>query len=143
MPWVVWGFFKLITPFIDPRTVHKLKFNEDMTQYVAPDQLWPEYQEQGTLPFEYDHAEYWPALDKLGAEIRAERKARWVAGGKHVGELEDYICGGVEVGVAAELGADGEEKTTEANGEETKPEELKIGELSVEEKKGEEVKASA
>lgn len=139
---MVWGFFKLITPFIDPRTVDKLKFNEVMTQYVEPDQLWTEYQEQGRLDFEYDHAEYWPALEKLCAEIRAERKARWVAGGKLVGEFEDYITGATDEGAAKAEGVNGE----------VKPEDLKVGELSVEDEKegangdkkeGEEAKASA
>lgn len=133
-----------------------------MTQYVAPEQLWAEYQDKGTLDFEYEHGEYWPALDRLGAEVRAERKARWVEGGKLVGELEDYIAGGLEVGAAgkakgeAKEEVNGEEKVeevkketngeaagegTETNGEKTdeaKPEELKVAGLDINEKKGEE-----
>lgn len=138
VPWVVWGFFKLITPFIDPRTVEKLKFNEDMTKHVDPQQLWPEFQAEGKMNFEYDHAEYWPALEKLCSGIRAERKRRWIEGGKHIGELEDYITGGVEVGVGGE-----------SNGvkEGTEPEELKVGELDIKDKaegeKEAEAKASA
>ena len=135
VPWVVWGFFKLITPFIDPRTVEKLKFNEDMTKHVDPAQLWPEFQPEGKMDFEYDHAQYWPALEKLCDSIRAERKRRWVEGGKHVGELEDYITGGLEVGIGGENGAKGPE-----------PEDLKVGELDIKDKEGEkdaEAKASA
>lgn len=97
VPWVVWGFFKLITPFIDPHTREKLKFNEDMNQYVPSEQLWTEF--HGTLEFDYEHEVYWPALTKLAAERRAERLARWEAGGKQIGELEDYLAGKLSEGV--------------------------------------------
>ena len=99
MPWVVWGFFKLITPFIDPLTREKLKFNEDMNQYVPTEQLWTEF--NGQQEFEYDHSVYWPALLKLCNERREARKARWVAGGKLIGELEDYLSGHLGKGTGA------------------------------------------
>ncbi|KAI5924249.1 cral trio domain-containing protein [Camillea tinctor] len=99
VPWVVWGFFKLITPFIDPLTKEKLKFNEDMTQYVPKEQLWNEFG-GGELQFEYDHSVYWPALHKLCEEKRAERIQRWEAGGKEIGETEDYLKGLIPHGVA-------------------------------------------
>lgn len=92
VPWVVWGFFKLITPFIDPLTREKLKFNEDIRQYVPPEQLWKEF--GGDVDFEYDHAAYWPALLKACEEKRAERKARWEKAGKQYGESETYLKGG-------------------------------------------------
>ncbi|KAI1139051.1 CRAL/TRIO domain-containing protein [Hypoxylon sp. FL0543] len=92
IPWVVSGFFKLITPFIDPLTREKLKFNEDMTQFVPKEQLWSEFP-GGELLFEYDHDVYWPALQKLCAEKRAEQVRRWEAGGKQIGEKEDYLKG--------------------------------------------------
>lgn len=92
VPWVVWGFFKLITPFIDPLTREKLKFNEDMRQYVSPQQLWKEF--QGDLDFEYDHKTYWPALLKLCGEKRSQQRERWVNGGKNYGESEVYMKGG-------------------------------------------------
>ncbi|KAI0525705.1 CRAL-TRIO domain-containing protein [Xylaria bambusicola] len=98
VPWVVWGFFKLITPFIDPLTKEKLKFNEDMTQYVTPEQLAKDIK-GGQLPFEYDHSVYWPALMKLSDQRRAERFQRWEAGGKLIGESEDYLKGYAPHGV--------------------------------------------
>jgi hypothetical protein len=88
----VWGFFKLITPFIDPLTREKLKFNEDIRQYVPPEQLWKEF--GGDVDFDYDHATYWPALLKVCEERRAERKARWEKAGKQYGESETYLKGG-------------------------------------------------
>ncbi|KAM7186961.1 CRAL-TRIO domain containing protein [Rhypophila sp. PSN 637] len=98
VPWMVNGFFKLITPFIDPLTREKLKFNEDMSQYVPKEQLWTEF--NGGLEFEYDHSTYWPALIKMCDERREARTQRWVAGGKQIGELEDYLAGHTDQGVS-------------------------------------------
>ncbi|KAI1477243.1 hypothetical protein K445DRAFT_316281 [Daldinia sp. EC12] len=99
IPWVVNGFFKLITPFIDPLTREKLKFNDDMTQYVPKEQLWSEFP-GGELQFEYNHDIYWPALQRLCAEKRAEQVQRWEAGGKQIGEKEDYLKGHDPQGVS-------------------------------------------
>lgn len=52
----------MITPFIDPVTKSKLKFNEDTRQHVPPQQLWKEF--SGDLDFEYDHDVYWPAFNQ-------------------------------------------------------------------------------
>lgn len=95
---MIHGFFKLITPFIDPHTREKLKFNEDMSQYVPTEQLWANF--KGDLEFEYDHSVYWPALTKLAAERHEARRQRWIAGGKHIGESEDYLSGHAPTGVA-------------------------------------------
>lgn len=92
VPWIVSGFFKLITPFIDPLTKEKLKFNDDMRKLVPPQQLWTEF--QGDLEFEYDHATYWPALLSLCKEKHAAQRERWVKAGKHYGESEIYMKGG-------------------------------------------------
>ncbi|KAI1823157.1 CRAL-TRIO domain-containing protein [Xylaria intraflava] len=107
VPWVVWGFFKLITPFIDPLTKEKLKFNEDVTQYVIPQQLVKDIK-GGELPFEYDHSVYWPALQKLSDERRAVRLQRWIAGGKHIGDLEDYLNGHIPNGIGSASNAGSE-----------------------------------
>ena len=92
VPFVIWGFFKLITPFIDPLTREKMRFNEDMAQHVPPSQLTK--QNGGEVDFEYDHSVYWPALIKLVETRRAAYLARWVKAGSHVGESEDYLRGG-------------------------------------------------
>ncbi|KAF5027394.1 hypothetical protein F66182_471 [Fusarium sp. NRRL 66182] len=96
VPWIVWGFFKIITPFIDPVTREKLKFNEDMKQYVPPEQLWS-LDWGGDLDFEYDHATYWPALTELCRQKRENKLRRWEAAGKQIGESEDYLAGGTDV----------------------------------------------
>ncbi|KAI1391251.1 CRAL/TRIO domain-containing protein [Hypoxylon trugodes] len=110
VPWVVWGFFKLITPFIDPLTREKLKFNEDMTQYVPKEQLWSEFA-GGELQFDYDHDVYWPVLIKLCAEKRAKQKQRWEAGGKQIGEREDYLKGHDAQGISPSPGYSAEAST--------------------------------
>lgn len=98
MPWIVWGFFKIITPFIDPVTREKLKFNEDMRQYVPSEQLWST-DWNGDMDFEYDHETYWPALNKLCKDKREDKLARWKAAGSIIGESEDYLTGGTNVSV--------------------------------------------
>ncbi|KUJ22066.1 CRAL/TRIO domain-containing protein [Mollisia scopiformis] len=94
IPWIVNGFFKLITPFIDPLTRQKLKFNDDMRQHVPPEQLWNEF--HGDLEFEYEHDVYWPALLRLCEEKHSELVSRWVKAGKNYGESEIYLKGGDE-----------------------------------------------
>lgn len=104
MGWIVQGFFKIILPFVDPLTREKLKFNEDMSQYVPKEQLMKGYN-GGELDFEYDHATYWPALTKLCEEKRNEYIKRWEAGGKQIGETEDYLKGHAAQGAAATAAA--------------------------------------
>ncbi|KAI1935112.1 Phosphatidylinositol transfer protein (PITP) [Ophidiomyces ophidiicola] len=93
MPLVILGFMKLITPFIDPQTREKLKFNEDLRLHVPPAHLWKAV--NGDVEFEYDHSLYWPALNALAAQRREEYHSKWVAGGKLVGEHENYLKGGL------------------------------------------------
>lgn len=94
MPWLVNGFFKLITPFIDPLTREKLVFNGDLRAHVPPQQLWTDY--AGDVDFEYDHATYWPALLQLCEERHKGSRARWEEAGKNFGESENYMKGGKE-----------------------------------------------
>ncbi|KAL2207956.1 CRAL/TRIO domain-containing protein [Sarocladium strictum] len=99
VPWIVKGFFTIITPFIDPVTREKLKFNEDMTQYLPPAQLWSE-DWGGKMDFDYDHETYWASLNELCRLRREERLRRWEAGGKVIGESESYLQGGTDTSVA-------------------------------------------
>lgn len=98
VPWVVWGFFKLINPFMDPLTKEKIKFDEDMRKLVDPRQLIKEY--GGDVNFEYKHADYWGAFCGLAEKRREERWERWVKAGKNVGESENYLRGGEEGSVS-------------------------------------------
>lgn len=143
VPWVVWGFFKLITPFIDPQTREKLKFNEDMNQYVPSEQLWTEF--RGQLDFEYDHEVYWPALTQLAAERRAERFRRWEAGGKQIGELEDYLAGKLASGIVPVTAAADTVPVAVPAGteEETSVDNLKVADLQVTEEPAAKAEAAA
>jgi len=108
-------------------TREKLKFNEDMKQYVPPEQLWS-LDWGGDMDFEYDHETYWPALNELCRQKREDKFRRWEAAGKEIGESEDYLAGGTDVSVKgvkfeAKDGKDGvkevEEKLAETKLEET------------------------
>lgn len=92
VPMIIRGFFKLITPFIDPLTRQKLKFNEDLRQHVPPGQLMKSV--GGDVEFRYDHSIYWPALNQLAEFRRNEYQERWIQGGKRIGEYENYLKGG-------------------------------------------------
>ncbi|CAK1362446.1 CRAL-TRIO domain-containing protein [Cercospora beticola] len=91
-PWYVNAFFKVISPFIDPVTREKMKFNEDMSNYIPKEQLWNEF--GGDVPFDYDHSIYWPAFEAEFTKKRDAYKKRWELGGKRIGEFEDYLRGG-------------------------------------------------
>ncbi|KIW33434.1 uncharacterized protein PV07_00286 [Cladophialophora immunda] len=94
VPFYIWGFFKLITPFIDPLTREKIKFNDDMGLHVPREQLLKE--SGGFVEFEYDHEVYWPALNDLCEWRRTEYRRRWEEGGKRIGEYEGYLKGAGE-----------------------------------------------
>ncbi|EEB08563.1 sec14 cytosolic factor family protein [Schizosaccharomyces japonicus yFS275] len=94
IPWAVWGFFKLISPFIDPLTREKLKFNEPLDRYVPSDQLDMTF--GGTLKFDYIHDKYWPQLVELCKTRREASLKRWRALGSKIGTSEWVTKGGEE-----------------------------------------------
>jgi hypothetical protein len=100
VPWYVSAFLKLIGPFIDPVTKSKIKYNEPLVDHVPASQLMAA--SGGEVDFKYDHSIYWPALDKMAAERRQQRRERWEKAGKHTGESEIYLWGGEESSVGAE-----------------------------------------
>lgn len=81
----------MITPFIDPVTKQKLRFNEEMSTTVPKEQLLK--RNGGSVEFEYDHSEYWPALNQLAESRRKEYRSRWEQAGCKIGEHEDYLRG--------------------------------------------------
>ncbi|KAK5122091.1 hypothetical protein LTR85_004337 [Meristemomyces frigidus] len=93
LPWYVSTFFKMISPFIDPVTREKMKFNEELKNYVPKEQLWNAYN-GGELDFVYDHAAYWPAFAAETDKRRAAYRERWERAGKRIGEYEEYLRGG-------------------------------------------------
>lgn len=98
MPGIIKGFFKIITPFIDPVTREKLKFNEDLRQLVPPAQLMKAA--GGDVQFKYNHPVYWPALNGLAEAHRQGYRERWIKGGRRIGEYENYLRGGNRPGLS-------------------------------------------
>ncbi|MCJ1284063.1 hypothetical protein MMC26_003394 [Xylographa opegraphella] len=94
IPWFFWVFYKTISPFIDPTTKQKLKFNEPISLHVPPEQLLKTH--GGEVEFSYEHSVYWPALNQLAGERKKKQEERWVNGGKRLGESEVYLKGGDE-----------------------------------------------
>jgi hypothetical protein len=122
VPWYVSAFLKLIGPFIDPVTKTKIKYNEPLVDHVPAAQLMTAA--GGEVDFKYDHSVYWPALAKMSAERKQQRRERWEKAGKPIGESEIYLWGGAESSITA--GQTGtvenkaEEKTEAVEGAATK-----------------------
>ncbi|RAK99506.1 CRAL/TRIO domain protein [Aspergillus ibericus CBS 121593] len=111
MPFMILGFFKMITPFIDPQTRQKLKFNEDLCQHVPAGHLMKSM--GGDVEFRYDHSVYWPTLNKLADQRRAAYKERWIQGGKRIGEFENYLKTGTSPSLSQTEGlSNGESQPT-------------------------------
>ena len=92
LPWYVTTFFKLISPFIDPVTRDKMRFNEDLKQFIPNEMLWDHA--GGDLHFVYEHDSYWPALEKEVKRRNEAKRERWEKAGKKIGEYEAYLKGG-------------------------------------------------
>jgi hypothetical protein len=86
VPTFVWLFFKLISPFIDPITREKLKFNENLREYVPPEQLYTLF--GGDCEFEYVHEDFWPVYLKWAQDRRDRYFARFKAAGGEIGLSE-------------------------------------------------------
>lgn len=106
MSFIIIGFFKIVTPFLDPITREKLKFNEKLGNHVPPSQLMKSV--GGEVDFKYDHSAYWPALNKLAEVKQKEYRERWIQGGKRIGEYEHYLKTGTSPSAA--------QKESETNG---------------------------
>jgi hypothetical protein len=123
VPWYVSAFLKLIGPFIDPVTKSKIKYNEPLVDHIPASQLMAAA--GGEVDFKYDHSVYWPALDKMAAERKQQRRERWEKAGKLTGESEIYLWGGAEGSIGAQ-----HEKSVEANGAEKVEEAKASGEAN-------------
>lgn len=75
VPFLLNAFFKLISPFIDPVTREKLRFNPKVVEdgLFVQDQLMQEWW-GGGREFVYDHKQYWPAL----VQLTQDRKKVWM-----------------------------------------------------------------
>jgi hypothetical protein len=105
VPWYVSTFLKLVSPFIDPVTKTKMRYNEPLTDHVPSSQLMKNA--GGEVDFVYDHSVYWAALDALATQRRKEQRERWEAAGKVIGESEIYLFGGNEKSVGGQDSGNG------------------------------------
>ncbi len=80
-----------------------MKFNEPFPQHVPPAQLPKRY--GGEVDFVYDHAVYWPALNRLCEQRQQDSRERWERAGKKVGEYEAYLKGGEQKSLSETLAA--------------------------------------
>ena len=90
VPWLLNAFFKLITPFIDPLTREKMKFNPKQIEdgLFTADQLFADGGWKGGVNFQWNHDQYWSALLQLCAELREVQLKRWRELGGRVGLSE-------------------------------------------------------
>ncbi|KAJ6513180.1 CRAL-TRIO domain-containing protein [Mycena sanguinolenta] len=109
VPWLLNAFYKLITPFVDPVTRNKMKFNPQVVQdgIFSPDMVISQWW-GGSCNFEYEHDKYWPALVSLCNERTKKWTATWQKLGGTVGLKEsDYKKGDPEDAVASASAPDG------------------------------------
>jgi hypothetical protein len=60
LPYILSFFYKGISPFLDPVTRDKMRFNPDLSELVAPSQLDADF--GGEYEFEYDFESYWSQI---------------------------------------------------------------------------------
>ena len=113
VPFVIQMFFKMISPFIDPVSRKKMKFNPKLVEdgLFTADELFKDSGWGGSRNFIWDHEKYWKPFVQMCAEIRAKQIARWRKLGARVGcdewdykseEVVDISPAVVDAGVAAE-----------------------------------------
>ncbi|KAJ7158685.1 CRAL-TRIO domain-containing protein [Mycena filopes] len=98
VPFLLNAFFKLITPFIDPITRQKMKFNPKVIEdgIFAPEMVMSQWW-GGACNFGYDHDKYWPALVSLCNERTKIWTENWQKMGGKIGlKEEDYKRGAPE-----------------------------------------------
>lgn len=62
MPKFISAFFSGLSPFLDPVTKDKIRFNcDNLPEFIAPDQLDAQFP-GGTYAYQFDMNTYWPAL---------------------------------------------------------------------------------
>ncbi|KAM0788431.1 hypothetical protein ACM66B_001566 [Microbotryomycetes sp. NB124-2] len=97
IPGFFWAFYKLVGPFVDPRTKEKIRFLEkpDATDLIPAHQLQKQF--GGDVDFQYDHGTYFMALHKLCMERRAANLDRWRKYGENKCGLSETVIRGAIV----------------------------------------------
>ena len=88
VPFLINAFFKVITPFVDPVTRPKMRFNPEIVKegIFDKDLCWKEF--GGDIEFVYEHEKYWPALIELVEERKKKKLEKWKKLGGTVGLKE-------------------------------------------------------
>jgi hypothetical protein len=112
----------MISPFIDPITRNKMKFNPKPIQdgLFAADELFKDGGWGGEREFVWDHEKYWGPFVRMCAEIREGHMARWRKLGARVGcDERDYKLGEVvDISPApAEVDAEAETEAGDGDGD--------------------------
>ena len=118
LPWLLYGFYKLINPFIDPVTRAKMVFNpvpddgglwrsaeardqdQDDAKLFEPDQLVSDSW-LGSAAFTYNHEVYWPALLSMSETRKKDMTRVWRELGGVIGIKEWDVKVGVRDGLTA------------------------------------------
>ena len=119
VPFLINAFFKMISPFIDPITRNKMKFNPKAVQegLFAADELFKDGGWGGSREFVWDHEKYWGAFVRMCAETREGQMARWRKLGARVGcDERDYKLGEVVDISRAPAAAEAEAGEGDGNG---------------------------
>jgi hypothetical protein len=116
LPWLLYGFYKLINPFIDPVTRAKMVFNpvpddgglwrsaeardqgQDDAKLFEPDQLVSDSW-LGSAAFKYTHEAYWPALLSMSETRKKDMTRVWRELGGVIGIKEWDVKVGVRDGL--------------------------------------------
>lgn len=75
MPRFISAFFSALSPFLDPVTKDKIRFQDtNMTEFIEPDQLDAQFH-GGTYNYEFEFPTYWSSLtQRCGISHDGERK---------------------------------------------------------------------
>lgn len=96
IPSIFYGFYRLVSPFVDPVTKDKIRFNPDCRTLVPPSQL-DKLAFGGDFHFEYKHDQYFPFMHEVAKKRREDNLARWRQfGGNKCGLSEFIIKGGMD-----------------------------------------------
>ncbi|KAG8806061.1 hypothetical protein FRC18_006307 [Serendipita sp. 400] len=109
IPLFVRAFIKIALQFVDPMTRQKAVFNPKVIEegFIGADVLMNAHGWGGDVNFEYDHAQYWPAMLKLAQERRIQQMERWRALGAKIGLEEWDLKGGPSATAADSAPVDG------------------------------------
>jgi len=123
VPFLIHVFLRMVSPFIDPVTRNKMKFNPKPVQdgFFAADELFKEGGWGGSRDFVWDHEKYWGAFLRMCDEIKEGQMVRWRELGARVGcderdyKLEDFVP--IVPGSPVTAKADAEVKAGDGDGD--------------------------